>query len=146
MVMDFLTLVATISLSVQIVVLILLALGYSLKGKKMYRQHGMVMLTAVVLHIITILVVMVPSFASFFSAPGAIVFDLIVIVSLVHVALGVIAVILGIWLVASWRLRKDMQMCFAKKKIMLGTLTLWVTAILLGIFMYISFYATRLLG
>jgi uncharacterized membrane protein YozB (DUF420 family) len=146
MVMDFLTLVATISLSVQIVVLILLALGYSLKGKKMYRQHGMVMLTAVVLHIITILVVMVPSFASFFSAPGSIVFDLIVIVSLVHAALGVIAVILGIWLVASWRLRKDMQMCFAKKKIMLGTLTLWVTAILLGIFMYISFYATRLLG
>jgi uncharacterized membrane protein YozB (DUF420 family) len=143
--MDFFTLVATISLSVQIVVLILLAFGYSLRGKKKYRQHGIVMLTAVVLHILTILTVMVPSFASFFGAPN-IVFDLLVIASLVHGLLGSIAVVLGIWLVASWRLQKDMQMCFAKKKIMRGTLTLWVIAILLGIFMYISLYATQLLG
>jgi uncharacterized membrane protein YozB (DUF420 family) len=88
---------------------------------------------------------MVPSFASFFGAPN-IVFDLLVIASLVHGLLGSIAVVLGIWLVASWRLQKDMQMCFAKKKIMRGTLTLWVIAILLGIFMYISLYATQLLG
>ena len=144
--MDFFTLIATTSLAVQIVVLILLAVGYSLKGKKKFRQHGITMTTAVALHLVTILIVMIPSFVNGFSSPHIDFTNWLVIISLVHAAFGSIAAILGVWVVASWHLKKDMQTCFAKKRIMLSTLTLWLTAILLGIVMYISFYATRLLG
>jgi uncharacterized membrane protein YozB (DUF420 family) len=137
---------ATVSLVVQIFVLALLIAGYVLKGRKNYRGHGITMTTAVILHIITILTVMAPSFSSFFSSPGTIVIDAIVIISFVHVALGLIAVALGIWLTASWHFKKDLQTCFSKKKVMKPTLTLWVTAILLGLTMYITFWAGTLLS
>jgi hypothetical protein len=53
---------ATVSLVLQIVILVLLVGSVGLKGRKKFRQHGMTMLLAVVLHTITILLVMIPSF------------------------------------------------------------------------------------
>ena len=132
---------ATVSLVIQIIVLALLTVAVVLKNRKKFREHGILMTTSVVLHIITILYVMVPSFSSFFSSPGTIVIDVIVIISFIHVALGLIAVALGIWLTASWHFKTDLQRCFSNKKLMKPTLTMWVTAILLGIIMYITFWA-----
>jgi uncharacterized membrane protein YozB (DUF420 family) len=137
---------ATVSLTVQIVILVLLFVALNFKNKKKYRQHGITMTTAVLLHIITILTVMIPSFSFLFtSSPGTITIDAIVIISFIHVALGFIAVALGIWLAASWHLKTDMQRCFANKRIMKPTLALWVTAILLGVIMYVAFWAASLL-
>ena len=131
---------ATVSLVIQIIVLALLTVAVVLKNRKKFREHGILMTTSVVLHIITILYVMVPSFSSFFSSPGTIVIDVIVIISFIHVALGLIAVALGIWLTASWHFKTDLQRCFSNKKLMKPTLTMWVTAILLGVIMYITFW------
>ena len=136
---------ATASLVIQIIVLVLLTVAVALKNRKKFRQHGILMTTSVVLHIITILYVMVPSFTSYIPSSGAIDYTHpILIITLTHVALGLIAVALGIWLGASWHLKTDLQRCFANKKLMKPTLIMWVIAILLGIFLYITIWATTL--
>ena len=135
--MDYYQIAAAISLIFQIVVLVLLFAGMGLKGRKKFRQHGIVMLTAVVLHTIIILAWMVPSFSLSFS--GSINFaDMIVVTILVHAFMGIAADLLGIWLVASWRLRADMKTCFAKKSLMRVTMTLWLIALFLGIVLYLK--------
>jgi uncharacterized membrane protein YozB (DUF420 family) len=135
--MDYYQIAATISLILQIVALVLLFAGVGLKVRKKFRQHGIVMLTAVVLHTIIILAWMVPSFSLSFS--GSINFaDMIVLTILVHAFMGIAADLLGIWLVASWRLRADMKSCFAKKSIMRFTMTLWLITLFLGIFLYLK--------
>ena len=138
MVSESILLVSTLSLIIELVVLGLLIFAYVLRGKKMFRQHGITMLTAVVLHFITILSVMIGSFLSFFTSGSIDLANLIVLTSLIHAFIGTIAAVLGVWLVASWHLQVDMQMCFARKKIMLATLTLWLVAIFLGIILYVS--------
>ena len=127
---------STISLGVQIVVLGLLIGAVFLKTQKKYRQHGIVMFSAVVLHISSILIVMGPSFGAYVG-PGMINFsEGVPILTLVHVSSGLIAALLGVWLIGSWHLKKDMKGCFRKKRFMDVTLVLWILAILLGIMLY----------
>ena len=127
---------STISLGIQIVVLALLIGAIFLKSKNKYRQHGIVMFSAVVLHIVSILAVMVPSFRAYLG-PGVINFsDIWAIVTFVHVSTGLIAVLVGIWLVGSWHLKTDIKQCFRKKRFMDVTLILWLLSILLGIMLY----------
>ena len=130
---------STISLGIQIVVLGLLISAVFLKSQKKYRQHGIVMLSAVVLHVISIMVVMVPSFGAFFSMSGTVNFaDILVSVTLIHVSAGLIAAVLGFWLVGSWHLKADLQTCFRNKRIMDVTFVLWSLAIVLGIALYLA--------
>jgi len=127
---------STISLGIQIVVLALLIGAIFLKSKNKYRQHGIVMFSAVVLHIVSILAVMVPSFRAYVG-PGVINFsDIWAIVTFVHVSTGLIAVLVCIWLVGSWHLKTDIKQCFRKKRFMDATLILWLLSILLGIMLY----------
>ncbi len=128
---------STVSLGIQIVVLCLLIGAVFLKTHKKYRQHGIVMFSAVVLHIVSILAVMVPSFRAYVG-PGVINFsDLWAIVTLVHVSAGFMTALLGIWLVGSWHLKTDVQGCFKKKRFMDVTLILWMLSIVLGILLYL---------
>jgi len=135
--MDYYQIVATISLILQIIALILLFAGVGLKGRKKFHQHGIVMLIAVVLHTIIILAWMVPSFSLSFSSSINLA-DMIVVTILVHAFMGIAADLLGIWLVASWRLRVDMKTCFAKKSLMRATMTLWLITLFLGIVLYLK--------
>jgi uncharacterized membrane protein YozB (DUF420 family) len=104
------------------------------------------MTTAVVLHIITILYVMIPSFSGLTRALGTIELDPIVIVSFIHVALGFITVALGIWLTVSWHFKTDLQTCFRNKRLMKPTIALWFIAILLGVMMYLIGWTGLLVG
>jgi hypothetical protein len=130
--------ISTLSLVIEFVVLGLLAFAYVLRGQKKYRQHGITMSAALVLHLVTIFSWMIWSFIAFFNSGSVNYGDLIVMVTLAHVAFGIIAASLGVWLVASWHLQVDMQRCFARKKIMLTTITLWLAAISIGIILYVS--------
>lgn len=128
----------TVNLGIQMVVFGLLICGYLVKRQKKYRQHGLIMLSAVVLHIISILVVMVPSFAAFFADISMVNFaDILVIATLIHVSAGLIAASLGVWLVSSWHLQTSLQTCFRKKRFMDVTLSLWLLAISLGVILYL---------
>jgi uncharacterized membrane protein YozB (DUF420 family) len=141
------TIIATVSLAIEVTVLALLTAGFSFKNKQQFRRHGKTMTAAIILHIGTILGVMVPSLVSGFSSPGAIDFtNWLAILSLLHASLGTIAALLGAIPVLSWRIGAEVQICFKRKKYMLSAFTLWVIAFLMGVPMYVSFYATRLLA
>jgi hypothetical protein len=55
-------LIITTSLIIQIIVLLLLFYSYWLKKKMQFRQHGIVMALATVLHLTMVLYIMIPSF------------------------------------------------------------------------------------
>lgn len=67
------------------------------------------------------------------------------VVTLVHVPLGVAAVSLGLWLVLSWR-SSGLEGCFKRKKIMLTTITVWVSALVIGISLFTILYWSALMG
>ena len=136
---------ATISLVLQIAVVTLLFVAIQLKNRKKYREHGSLMVAAVILHLITVLAVMGPTFGTFFNSSGTIVFDATVIMSLIHVALGSIAVVIGIWIVASWHFKTDVKGCFTKKKIMGPTFALWTLSALWGKIMYVIFWRSQII-
>jgi uncharacterized membrane protein YozB (DUF420 family) len=143
--MDFYQLVATVSLVLQIIVLGLLLGGYMLKRAKKFRYHGIAMLAAVVLHLTVIFALMIPSFfltvIPIISANAA---SALALIAPFHAIIGIVAAVLGVWIVASWRLRTSLQYCTPKKRIMLVTFTLWVITLLLGILLYLHFYTTLL--
>jgi uncharacterized membrane protein YozB (DUF420 family) len=137
--LDYYQSVATVSIVIQIIVLIMLIGGVWLKRKKKFRQHGITMFAAILLHAVMILAWMMPSFSRLFTSPGAIsLADLLTVGIIIHALAGVIAVILGFWIVASWRLRVDVKTCFAKKNIMRVTITLWIIALAIGIILYLK--------
>lgn len=145
--MDLSTILGTLSLAIEVTVLALLTAGYSFKKKQQFRRHGKTMTVALILHIGNILGVMVPSLVIGLISPGVIDFtNWLVILSLTHASLGAIAAVIGAIPILSWRLGAEVQICFRRKKYMLSAITLWVTAFLMGVPMYIAFYATRLLG
>jgi uncharacterized membrane protein YozB (DUF420 family) len=61
-------------------------------------------------------------------------------VTLVHAGLGGTALVLGVFLVASWHLQASTQNCMRRKKMMRLTFVLWVLALILGILLYTLLY------
>ena len=134
-------LIATASLIIQIVVLFLILYGYLLKKQQRFRQHGITMFSAVVLHLATMFGIMIPSFivaiVPDFIVPNA--YGLTSVVTLVMAVTGALAVSLGVWLVVSWRFR-DVKGCFSRKRIMLTTIIFWLVSLSFGIALYIILY------
>jgi len=131
--MNFYLLVASVSLAIQLGVLVLLIVGYQFKRHLRYRMHGIFMLSAVTLHLISIGAIMVPSFIAITLEELPI---LIVTFASFHGITGLITAILGVWIVGGWRLRQSTQFCAPKKKFMLATIILWITTLSLGIIFY----------
>lgn len=146
--MDLYTLIATASLALQIAVFILLIVGFYYKRKQKFRWHGTVMASAVAIHLITILAIMIPSFV-LAIVPEFIIPEPLLLVSLsslFHGIFGLIAIGLGVYLVAAWGFRKNVQGCFKHKRIMDLTLSAWLVALLLGFVIYGLFYGPLLAG
>ena len=135
--MDILFISST-SLIVELVVLGLLIIGYNIKRLKNYRRHGIIMTTAVILHLVTIFSWMIWSFLTLFEGAPVDFLSPIIIVVFVHVLLGAIAATLGVYLVTAWHFQLDIQGCFKRNRIMLSTLTVWSIAIALGIILYLA--------
>jgi hypothetical protein len=145
---DVYALIATATLALEIAVFVLLVVGFYYKSKQKFRRHGTVMASAVALHLITILAVMIPSFV-IAVVPQYIIPDplrLVSLAGLVHGVLGLAAIGLGVYLLAAWGFRKNVQGCFARKKVMALTLTLWLVALLFGFLLYGLFYGMLLAG
>ena len=133
--------IALINLILQFAILGLIITSLVMKRRKMIRAHGITMLSAVVVHSITILAVMMPSFSSGltphilenFAKP-------ISVISFFHGVTGLLAWLLGIWIVAAWHLSPSTQACYRKKAAMQITLVLWLIALILGFVIYLNFY------
>jgi uncharacterized membrane protein YozB (DUF420 family) len=140
-------LIATIALTIQIIVLFLLLYGYMLKRRLVFRRHGIIMTTAFLLHLVMIFTVMVPSFVA------AIIPEFIVlhasgitsIITLIHVPLAAVSISLASWLVASWRFR-DVKGCFARKKFMRLTIIIWPATLFFGVVLYTILYWAALMS
>jgi hypothetical protein len=149
--MSFLTnpyvVIPAIGLSVQIIVLALLLYGYWLNQKLMFPRHGRVMSVAVVLHLVVVFTVMIPSFVLAVIPEYVLthIFGIVSLVSLIHVPLGTLAILLGVWLVISWR-SQGLKGCFNRKRIMLTTMIVWLASLLLGITLYAIFYWSLLMA
>jgi hypothetical protein len=140
--MDFYTLIGLSSFILQLVVFALLVYGYYLKSKMKFRPHGLVMAAAVFLHLTLVVGIMIPSFV-LAVLPAYIVVSPLMLVSvfgLIHAVTGIAAIVLGLWLALAWRLKKDINSCFGRKKAMMPTLILWSTSLLLGIVLFAIFY------
>jgi len=128
------------NLVLEIIILIVLFVALALKRRGKLFKHGGAMLVGVVLNILSFVIVMGPALFSLgqnglFDHPGRLYF-----VTLVHAGLGGIALVLGVFLVASWHLQASTQNCVRRKKIMRLTFVLWVLALILGILLYMLLY------
>lgn len=139
---DPIAVAALASFIVQIIVLFLLATGYILKRKSKFRTHGSLMAAAVVLHLITILLVMIPNFRFFLSTNISL---LEAIIGVTHGILGSLGVILGIIPVSTWRFKNDLTGCFNRKQIMRVTIIIWISALIIGIIIFGIYYIPYLL-
>jgi hypothetical protein len=141
-------LIITASLIIQIIVLFLLISGYFLKRKLKFRQHGITMSIAFVLHLSMVFYVMIPSLV-LAVIPEYIVptpLEIVSVVGIIHGILGIITLSLGAWIVASWRFSKNIQGCIKRKKLMLKTLTFWIATLIFGIILYALFIGPLLMS
>lgn len=135
------TLLYDVTLLLEILIIPLLIIGWRLAKAGSLRRHGILMTTGVILHTLTILVAMIPSFLRYSGlllenilSPGN-------FMTWVHVITGIIAWIMGIFLVAQWRLNRTSKMkCIKYSWIMPYLLVLWSFSLILGVAFYVYFY------
>jgi hypothetical protein len=145
--MDYILLIATLTLLSQIGIFVLLYASLQLKKIGRYREKGILMTTGVILHMIIIFVIMLPSFwiglvPQIVKPP----LDVNTFLVPAHVVTGTIAAALGVWIVGSWRLRKSLEFCAPKKRWMRVTLYIWLASIILGFILYLNLFKTIFFG
>jgi uncharacterized membrane protein YozB (DUF420 family) len=130
-----------LNLLVQIVsfVLVLGALACKIKGK--FKIHGSIMGFAVLLHFITFLIAMGPSFIGNFTFLTSETLLTGVQTLWIHAISGAVSLILGIFLVTMWVPKAyNIKPCFSRKRIMDATAVSWTISFVFGIVTYIAFY------
>ena len=129
------------NLVLQIITLGLIFLSLFFKNKKNYKIHGTTMGVALILHVLTFLLIMGPIFFdnySFFSTETSFNY---VQTTWMHAIPGVIALVLGLYLVLRWAINaSNIGGCIKRKRIMDLTLLLWMFSLVFGIATYILIY------
>lgn len=123
----------------QIVITVLLLVSIGIKWRRRYFLHGLTMLAGVMLNLLSFVLIMFPSLTRM-EIINIQPLHAISIVTIFHSALGLVALILGIWLVASWHLKSSSKDCFKKKKLMRITTILWLVTLLIGFMLYYILY------
>jgi uncharacterized membrane protein YozB (DUF420 family) len=132
--------IADLNLVLQVTALALVIIGWRRAVKKRVRQHGQIMAVAVVLNLVSILLIMGPSF---FLGLGFIMsnpFNTISVVSISHHGLGLLAELLGLYLVYKWRFQKTFTFCYGHQNLMKITIITWVITNILGIVIYVYLF------
>lgn len=134
-------LITDLNLLVQIAsfILVLGALVYKARGK--FKMHGSIMGVAVLLHFITFLIAMGPSFVEGFSFLTTETMQTGVQTLWVHAISGAVSLVLGIFLIVVWVPKAShIKPCFGRKRIMDATAVFWTISLAFGIATYIAFY------
>ena len=139
--------VATISLVIQLVVLTLLLFAFQLKRRYKFRLHGFVMLSAFLLHIASIVVIMGPAYVvALWPKTLKEPFSPLSLFSSAHALAGSATLILAAWIMVAWRLRRSMEYCIPRKKMMRTTFIVWLVSLGLGIVFYLALNWKLLFG
>jgi uncharacterized membrane protein YozB (DUF420 family) len=143
---DIYTTIGLLSLILQIVIFVLLVVGYNFKRKQKYRLHGTTMASAFLLHVILIFAIMIPSLVIAIIPEFILVapLELASIVVIIHAILGSSTFALGGYVVFAWHFKKDFQGCFNRKKFMLAALPLWLTTLVFGGIIFVIFYGPNI--
>ncbi|MHA2393219.1 MAG: hypothetical protein ACXAEX_14860 [Promethearchaeota archaeon] len=99
--------------------------------------HGLTMLVAVALNALSIIFIMLPSAIRILS--GARVNSFTLMVAL-HSILGMIAEIVGIYILWNWRFRKPGESCFKFRTQMKRVNLIWFGMFIIGIFIFYQLY------
>jgi len=130
-----------INLILQIVMFLVIVIGLVYKSKRKFKIHGGLMGIAVILHVISLLAVMLPSFNDGYDFFTTAISDLGVQTTWIHAIPGTIAMILGIVLVGAWALHPaNIASCSRRKRLMDITTLFWFISLIFGIATYILFY------
>jgi uncharacterized membrane protein YozB (DUF420 family) len=130
-----------LNLLLQIITFLILLIGYGYERKGKFKVHGSLMGTAVLLHALSFLLVMGPSFFVSLEYFTKETYNLGAQTTLLHAVTGAITLIVGIGLVAAWALRpSDTAACSRKKRIMDVTFLLWLASLIFGTVAYLVFY------
>jgi uncharacterized membrane protein YozB (DUF420 family) len=134
-------LIIDLNLLIQIAAFILLlsAMVYKTKGK--FKIHGSVMGVALIVHFISFLIAMGPSFVGGFGFLTTETLQFGVQTLWVHAISGALSLALGFFLVFAWISKmSEIKSCFRRKRIMDATILFWVISLIFGIATYIAFY------
>jgi len=130
-----------INLILQIVMFLIIIIGLVYKNKMKFKIHGGLMGIAVILHVLSLLVVMGPSFFEGYEHFTTATSDLGVQTTWIHAIPGAIAMIMGTFLVVAWALRpSNIAACSRRKRLMDITTLLWLVSLTFGIATYLVFY------
>jgi uncharacterized membrane protein YozB (DUF420 family) len=132
-------LASQINLGLQIAILGIVLVGWVVRKLGHLILHGTLMLAGVALNLVSFLVVMGPSLLSLEilrTQP----FHEYSLIALTHAAIGSIALIMGIVIVALWGLRSSPTVCMRRRRVMRVTIVLWTVALVLGIWFYTILY------
>lgn len=134
-------LITDINLLIQIIsfVMLLAGLVYKIKGK--FKMHGSLMSIAIILHLLSFLIAMAPSFVEGFEFFTTGAFQAGVQTMWIHAISGAVSLILGLFLIVAWVPRtSNIKPCFGRKRIMDATVILWAISLIFGVVTYIIFY------
>jgi uncharacterized membrane protein YozB (DUF420 family) len=134
-------LITDLNLLVQIVSFILVLWALVYKAKRKFRIHGSIMGVAVLLHFITFLIAMGPSFVGSFTFLTTETLQTGVQTLWVHALSGAVSLVLGFFLIVAWVPKvSNIKGCFGRKRIMDATAISWTISLAFGIATYIAFY------
>jgi uncharacterized membrane protein YozB (DUF420 family) len=132
-----LTMLSYLDFIIQIAILGVLVISYFFIRKKNLRQHGALMTSVFVVNTILLVAVMLPPFLSEGTEIFGNILDMDSLLLLSHHVLGLIAELLGAFLVFRWAI-KAFNTSFCKGKILMRvTMGTWLASILLGAVIFI---------
>lgn len=130
-----------INVIIQVVMFLIFVVGLVYKTKRKIKMHGKLMGVAVILHILSFLIVMLPTFyagVDYFIIATS---DIRAQTTWIHAVPGAIAMILGVFVVGAWALRPgNIVACSRKKRLMDIVTLLWFISLIFGVATYMVFY------
>lgn len=131
-----------VNLLFQISVFAALITGFLIaKLKRRFMMHGGTMAIAVILNMVSMLVIMIPSFLAMEIGLFEFWYIRFSFTTISHAILGSLAETLGIYIVGMWAFHhKDAKTCFGRRKIMIVTICLWLLDLIIGFYIYAMAY------
>ena len=134
-------LITDLNLLVQIASFVLILVALTYKSRRRFKIHGSIMGFAVLLHFVTFLAAMGPSFIEGFSFLTSETMVTGVQTLWVHAISGAFSLVLGIFLIVMWVPKaSNIKPCFGRKRLMDATAVTWTISLIFGIATYITFY------
>ncbi len=121
------------NITIQVTILLLIAVSLILKKKRNYTLHGNIMLLAVIMNAVALLAHMGPSIIWLPDEPL-----FVIVLGVIHLMIGTTAEALGFWITVPWAFGdSETKSCAKKRKHMRKTMILWLIALGIGMVFYV---------